>query len=99
MRRIIFNVSITCISRVLVTRDLLLGRIGPFRIGHLLSGPFRSARDRLGSSAEAAVTRCAIPTGKSVLDAFFVTPVERPVQSVVLICHGIGEIVEHWLPV
>jgi hypothetical protein len=34
-----------------------------------------------------------------VLDAVFVQPASSPARAVVLICHGIGEIVDHWFPV
>jgi len=80
----IFTIAITCISRALVIRDRLLGRIGSARYFEM---------------SEAQVSRLAIRSGRNVLDAFFVKPAAVPVQSVVLICHGIGETVEHWLPV
>ncbi len=80
----VFTIAITCISRSLVLRDRLLGRIGP---------------DRSGDTCDALVSRHAIPSGKNVLDAFFARPAAVPAQSVVLICHGIGETVDHWLPV
>jgi alpha-beta hydrolase superfamily lysophospholipase len=79
-----FSIAITCISRALVVRDRLLGRIG---------------RHRFADIPEALATRQTIRSGKSILDAFFVKPAADPVQSVVLICHGIGETVEHWVPV
>jgi pimeloyl-ACP methyl ester carboxylesterase len=40
--------------------------------------------------------RVAIYSGRSCLDARFVRP-ESEVKAAVLICHGIGEIVEHWI--
>ena len=83
----VFTIAITCISRTLVLRDRLLGRIGSRRF------------DDTGDTSDAMVSRHAIRSGRNVLDAFFVTPAAGPVQSVVLICHGIGETVEHWLPV
>jgi hypothetical protein len=81
--KFIFTVAITCISRVLIARDRLLGRI---------------ARDGFGSTADARVSRLLIQSGSNLLDAVFVTPAAGAVQSVLLICHGIGETVEHWLP-
>jgi alpha-beta hydrolase superfamily lysophospholipase len=83
-QRHVFTVSLTCISRVLVLRDRLLGRI---RLG------------RWESMSNALVSRHSIPSGSNLLDAVFVKPVAQPVRAVVLICHGIGEIVEHWIPV
>jgi pimeloyl-ACP methyl ester carboxylesterase len=99
MRRLIFTVSITCISRALAVRDLLLGRIGPFRNERFRLEPGLNGQGRFGSTLEAVVTRCAIPSGGNMLDAFLAAPAERPAQAAVLICHGIGETVEHWLPV
>jgi uncharacterized protein len=40
-----------------------------------------------------------IPSGDNILDALLVQPKEEPVKAVVLICHGIGETVEHWCAV
>jgi uncharacterized protein len=84
IHRITFTVALTCISRILVIRDRLLGRIG---------------KCRFESTAYATASRHALPCGKSLLDAVFVQPAARPAEAVVLICHGIGEIVEHWFPV
>jgi alpha-beta hydrolase superfamily lysophospholipase len=84
MQRLVFTVSITGISRVLVLRDRLLGRIG---------------RGRCEDTPDALASRHSIPSGSNILDAVLVKPAAQPVQAVVLICHGIGEIVEHWLPV
>jgi pimeloyl-ACP methyl ester carboxylesterase len=41
------------------------------------------------------IERVGIARGKDRLDAVLVRPVGKP-RAVVLICHGIGEIVEHW---
>jgi uncharacterized protein len=83
-QRIIFALSLTCITRVTALRDRLLGRIG---------------RGRFEDSPDALASQHRIPSGGNVLDAVFVKPAAGPVQAVVLICHGIGEIVEHWLAV
>jgi pimeloyl-ACP methyl ester carboxylesterase len=42
------------------------------------------------------VERVGIASGRNRLDAVLVRP-EGEVRAAVLICHGIGEIVEHWL--
>ena len=39
--------------------------------------------------------RCSIVSGRENLDAVFVAPV-GPAHAGLLICHGIGEIVDHW---
>jgi len=41
------------------------------------------------------VSRHAIPSGRNVLDAVVVEP-PQPAKAAALICHGIGEVVEHW---
>ena len=93
IRKYVFTASITGISRLLLARDLLLGRVGPL-------GQRRRARKRwFGHGAEAELTRCAITSGENTLDAYFARPADGEVRAVVLICHGIGETVEHWLPV
>jgi alpha-beta hydrolase superfamily lysophospholipase len=40
--------------------------------------------------------RLVIPSGTDCLDAVFVQPAGRPIRAAVLICHGIGEVVEQW---
>jgi uncharacterized protein len=42
------------------------------------------------------VSRYAIQRGAHTLDSVFVTPAQRP-KAALLICHGIGEVVENWL--
>jgi uncharacterized protein len=83
VRRFLFTVALMGISRACVLRDLMIGRIGRGGI-----------RDR----ADVSVEMHSIRSGRNLLDAAFVAPTKRPAQSVVLICHGIGEIVEHWIP-
>ena len=40
--------------------------------------------------------RHQIPSGANCLDAMLVEPVGQPVRAALMICHGIGETVEHW---
>jgi hypothetical protein len=47
-------------------------------------------------TAGPGVSRHAISSGKNVLDAVLVKPQSKAAQASVLICHGIGETVEHW---
>ena len=83
-RERIFDIAITATGRVLLLRDRLLGRIGR---GGRLEWP------------GAEVSRHAIPSGNQMLDAVLVTPDANGARASVLICHGIGETVEHWLAV
>ncbi len=57
----------------------------------------RVQRDRVEQSRHGAM-RHSIPSQERVLDAVFVKPRSEP-RAVLLICHGIGEVVEHWTPV
>lgn len=58
-----------------------------------LAGRLRDERPPSGLR----VSRDAIRSGSRTLDAVFVTPGTAPAAAL-LICHGIGEVVEHWLP-
>ena len=79
MQRLLFTIAVTFISRVLILRDRLLGRL-------------RSCPEVPGVQ----VLRLAIPGGMNTLDSVLVAPVQPP-QAALLICHGIGEIVDRWL--
>ncbi len=78
-----FTIALTCISRVLILRDRLFGWVGP------------GVRDTPGLSA----TQLTISSGKNLLDAVFVQPTANPARASMLLCHGIGETVQHWFPV
>lgn len=62
-----------------------------FVVGDRLLGRFRPIPKAPG----VMVSRHAIPMPTRTLDSVFVAPVQSP-QAAVLICHGIGEIVDHW---
>lgn len=81
-QNVLFTVTASCAGRIFLARDLLLGRMGRL--------------ERLQASA-GLVSRHAIPSGGNLLDAVLAEP-SQPATSLVLICHGIGEVVEHWLP-
>jgi len=83
-RELIFNIAITVTGRVLLARDRLFGWI---------------PRDGRVDASSAEVSRHAIRSGKSILDAVLVRPDSSLARASLLICHGIGETVEHWLPV
>jgi hypothetical protein len=79
-----FAVAINCASKGILLRDWLVEKLRPARHPEL---------------PEVRLSRHAIPSGASRLDAAFAEPVDRPIESVVLICHGIGETVDGWQPV
>jgi pimeloyl-ACP methyl ester carboxylesterase len=62
-------------------------------------------RDRLlgrigrNEKSQAVAFRHTIFSGNNELDAVFVTPGANSAKASVLVCHGIGETVEHWLGV
>jgi uncharacterized protein len=79
----LFRVTTACISRITVARDRARGKI------------------RIGAGAQpggASIERVSIASAGAVLDAVLVRPASQPSLAAVLICHGIGEIVAHWLP-
>ncbi len=79
-----FTVAITCISRVLILRDRVFYALGIFRHDELQG---------------ATASRHSIPSGDNRLDAAFVVPANEPARAALLICHGIAETVDTWLPV
>ena len=83
--RISFTVALTGISRALLLRDRMLGRVQPI------------VEDPTGAPQ---VQRHTIASGRNVLDAVWVRPTASGTpKATILICHGISETVEHWLPV
>lgn len=83
--RYTFTIALTGISRLLLVRDWLVRR--------------QPRPIETGTSAQAIVERHQIPSGRNRLDAVWVRPTHAPLRAVVLICHGIGETVEHWVGV
>jgi uncharacterized protein len=81
MQRMVFSISVAFTWRAFLLRDRLLDQIG--------KTPSASVPGIL-------VSRHSIPSGAHRLDACFVRP-SRPKRAAILICHGIGEIVDHWL--
>ncbi|MFC5862502.1 alpha/beta hydrolase [Acidicapsa dinghuensis] len=82
--RFTFAAAITAASRATTLHDRLIAHA--WRLARLEMKDIRVSRQR-------------ITTDASVLDAAYVEPALRPVDTVLLICHGIGEIVDGWLPV
>jgi pimeloyl-ACP methyl ester carboxylesterase len=97
IRKYVFTASLFVTSRVTEIRDLLKGRIGPLAVRR------QGGRPWFDRSATVEERRCSIASGKNTLDASFVRPAAgvegAAVRAAVLICHGIGETVQHWLPV
>jgi alpha-beta hydrolase superfamily lysophospholipase len=81
VHRWLFTFSLTCLSKGIVARDRRMGRLP-------------EAAPEI--AAQSVVTRHRIASGRNVLDAVMVSPVGKA-DSVLLICHGIGETVEYWL--
>jgi pimeloyl-ACP methyl ester carboxylesterase len=79
----ILTFGVTLISRVLILRDRLLRRI---------------ARP-LTMEKPISVSRHSIQSGRNLIDAVFVAPDAKDVKANLLLCHGIGETVEHWFVV
>jgi pimeloyl-ACP methyl ester carboxylesterase len=78
------TIGVTSTTRILELRDRLLGKVG--RNGRM-------------ETLQSVAARFVIHSGKNNLDAVFVTPNANAARASVLICHGIGETVEHWLGV
>lgn len=79
-----FTAAVTVASRSLILRDRLLGKV---------------KRAPLEHHQYLEISRRSIASGKQVLDAVFVVPVGKPARAAVLLCHGIGETVDHWFGV
>jgi hypothetical protein len=81
VREFLLSVAVTATGRVCLVRDRLLRRI-----------PWNGRM----ATAGAGTSRHVIPSGKKKLDAVLVRPDSTEARASVLICHGIGETVEHW---
>jgi hypothetical protein len=68
----------------MILRDRLLGRV---------------KKVQLDANASSAISRLGIDSGSYVLDAIFVQSAGERARAALLICHGIGETVDHWLAV
>jgi alpha-beta hydrolase superfamily lysophospholipase len=82
--RISFTVAMTCISWVIRLRDRIVMWMRP---------------RRLEAGSDTLLSRHSIPSGNNRIDGAFVTPAAEPARALVLLCHGIGEIVDQWIPV
>lgn len=81
LQRALLKVAVTGTGWVCVARDRMLGRI-----------PWDAVED----AADSCLERLAVENGVRRLDAILALPRNRPALASVLICHGIGETVEHW---
>jgi uncharacterized protein len=79
---LVFTVTVTAISRALILRDRVLGR---------------TRRIRAAASSGLQIDRHSIASAGSHLDAVFVQPRCATAKAALLICHGIGETVDHWI--
>lgn len=83
-QRLVFSAAVTCIARGAIWRDRALGRL-------------RRMRRQAGEWTH-PLSRRLIPSGGRQLDAVLMKPHDEP-RAALLICHGIGETVEYWIPV
>jgi uncharacterized protein len=81
VRQAIFDIAIHCTGRVLEVRDLALRRI---RLGWEIR------------PSDQFLSRHRIPSGGNQLDAVLARPAAGEARAGLLICHGIGETVQHW---
>jgi uncharacterized protein len=81
VRELMFSIAIMCISRALLVRDILLGRVW---------------RRRCETSSTLRVSRHIIQRDDYMLDAVLAKPAPGTERAALLICHGIGETVDHW---
>jgi alpha-beta hydrolase superfamily lysophospholipase len=84
VRQLIFDIAIHFTGRALLARDLALRRV--------------KRRWEIGPS-DHGFSRHRIPNGRYVLDAVLAIPGAGRARASVLICHGIGETVQHWFGV
>jgi alpha-beta hydrolase superfamily lysophospholipase len=81
MQETFFSISVGATWRMFTLRDRLLGRIG---------------KSASASTPGVRISRHLIHSSNRLLDAVLAEPADPP-RAALLICHGIGEIVEHWL--
>jgi alpha-beta hydrolase superfamily lysophospholipase len=82
--RVAFSYVIACISRFMILHNHALGW---------------TKRSRMPAGIHERASRHAVPSAAHYLDAVFVEPAAVPARGAVLLCHGIGETVEHWFDV
>jgi uncharacterized protein len=85
--------EINSLQRVLFATSLVVGSRAIHLRDHLLG------RMRHAPAPELQLTALTIASGRNRLDAVFATPAHQPTRGTVLICHGISEVVQQWLPV
>jgi alpha-beta hydrolase superfamily lysophospholipase len=84
VRQLIFDIAIHLTGRALLVRDLALGRV---------------KRKWDITPSDHGFSRHRIQSGRQVLDAVLAMPADGATEASVLICHGIGETVQHWFGV
>jgi uncharacterized protein len=81
VRQAILDTAIHYAGRALLARDLALGRV---------------KRQWEIRPSDHCFSRHKIPSGNNQLDAVLAIPTACEPQAALLICHGIGETVQHW---
>lgn len=85
LQKTVFTIAVMCIGRAALARDFLLGRLHSMR--------------RQAHAGRQPVSRQFISNKDRLLDSAYVKPAHGQPKAVLLICHGIGETVEYWIPV
>jgi len=80
----VFSLVVTIASQALIAREKILRRIKKLQ-------PNDCPRQQ--------ISRHSFASESEILDAVLVTPTDKPARAALLICHGIGETVDHWLGV
>jgi alpha-beta hydrolase superfamily lysophospholipase len=81
LQQLLFSIVTTSVGRILLARDRFLRRV-----------PWSTR----GKALEPGFTRHIIHSGNNLLDAVLAMPEEKPPRAGLLICHGIGETVQHY---
>ena len=79
----LFTAGVNCASRYFLWRDRWNGRLR-----QVYSGDYSFSH----------ATMLTIGGGRAAFDAVFVRPATEDITAAVLVCHGIGEVVDHWRP-
>jgi pimeloyl-ACP methyl ester carboxylesterase len=82
IQKLTFTIAVTCISRLFRSRDQLAAKVRP--------AP-------LEAPPPGRLSKFAISSEGRLVDSVLVVPEEQPVEAALLICHGIGEVVDDWL--
>ncbi len=92
-RRMLFSLAIGGTGWLLMLLDELWG-VTRHPLEETLDPVFGDPHPTPGPTL--ALSRHTIPSGTNLLDAVLAEPTGQPTRASLLLCHGIGETVEHW---